>query len=214
MIHTLLSPYVNGCMGTYQRPIFLVGRHFYERTHVPRMTPVPDSGWLQALNLPLRVTIGVALACSTLLVLDSRSVLLLGTFGSLTRPLVIVALVVAAALSITGIGAIVVKHIQRKLERAAVLERLEHLAPFELRLLADAIKEKRQSFYTYVHSPHVATLMAKGIVHSPGGTHNQDHYPFTINDFVWKYLLERKDDFIYRDETNKKSEAEVRRRLR
>lgn len=200
------------------------------------MSFIPDSGWLQALKLPLRILLGIAIACVVLLVLDHKTLLDLGAFGTLTKPLVIVALVFTAALSVTGIGGLIYEFVtdgrkntalqaeriarekelreQSELERAAVLERLNHLAPRELRYLADALREGSQSFYTYVHSPPVTTLMGKGLVYTPGGTHHQDHYPFTIHDFVWKALLQRKAELIARDDANQKREDEERRRGR
>ncbi len=96
---------------------------------------------------------------------------------------------------------------QRAQAEASALERLDHLAPQELRYLADALQSGSQSFYTYVHSPAVTTLAGKGLVYTPGGTHHQDHYPFTISDFAWKALLARKGEILARDDQNRESEA-------
>lgn len=70
------------------------------------------------------------------------------------------------------------------------------------------------SFYTYVYSPPASNLQGKGLVWTPGGTHNQDHYPFSFYDFVWEALTPRKDEFIAKDDTNKRAKeaAEGRRR--
>lgn len=197
---------------------------------------IPDSGWLQAFKLPLRIIIGIAIASAILLVLDSNAALTLSEFGLLTKPLVIVALVLTGALSLTGLVAILYDFVSRgrkqslllarrisrkkeheerqEKERAAILDRLDHLAPQELHHLADALRENSQSFYTYVHSPSVTTLMGKGLVYTPGGTHHQDYYPFTIYDFVWKALLDRRDEVVARDDANRKREAEEKRRRR
>ena len=86
---------------------------------------------------------------------------------------------------------------EKRAERErAVLERIKYLAPQELCHLADCLREGQQSFYTYVHSPSVTTLMGKGLVYTPGGTHNQDHYPFTIFDFAWKHLQSIENEVI------------------
>ena len=92
-----------------------------------------------------------------------------------------------------------------------VLERLNYLCAEELRYVADCLREGSQSFYTWVHSPHAATLVSKGIVISPGGTHHQDHYPFSIVDFVWKELLAKKAEILARDDENRKREEQQRR---
>jgi len=83
-----------------------------------------------------------------------------------------------------------------------VLARIDHLDPRELRYLADCLRNNSQSFYTYVHSPYASTLGSKGLIAIPGGTHHQDHYPFIVNDFVWKALLERKDEIPNKDAAN------------
>jgi hypothetical protein len=48
--------------------------------------------------------------------------------------------------------------------------------------------------------------MGKGLVWTPGGQHHQDHYPFSFYDFVWEKLLERKEEFIAKDEAYKRAE--------
>ena len=98
--------------------------------------------------------------------------------------------------------------------REAALDRIEYLAPKDLRYLAECLREGNQSFFTYVHSPPVTTLMGKELVYTPGGTHHQDHYPFTIRDYVWKELLSRKDEILKKDEENKRDEHERKRRRR
>lgn len=197
---------------------------------------LPDSSWINALKLPTQVIIGLFLAFLVLLGLDWAAVLPLATFGELTKPIVIVLLVVSGALSITGIGAYIKdqwarrnshtlvamrrqlraqeKESEKAKAQCVALERIEHLSSKELRYLANCLKEGSQSFYTYVHSPAVTTLMGKGLVYTPGGTHHQDHYPFTIYDFAWKALIERRDEILAKDAANKKKEDEEKRRNR
>ena len=200
------------------------------------MNAMPDSSWLQALKLPLRVMIGMFIASVVLLGLDSAAILHLDDFGQLAKPITIVMIVLSGALSITGVCALVYDHVtsirkhtaltvrrqlrqrefeeQKRKAEKATLERIEYLSPSELRHLARCLREGSQSFYTYVHSPSVTTLMGKGLVYTPGGTHHQDHYPFTIFDFVWKALLARKDEILAWDQANKKREEENKRRGR
>lgn len=174
--------------------------------------------------------IGLFIACLILLGFDWFGILPLAGFGQLAKPGVIVLAVITGSLSITGIGAFVINrltsrrkqsllsaHRQTKLlenehtkamAEIAALQRIDHLSSQEVRYLADCLRKGSQSFYTYVHSPSVTTLMGKELVYTPGGTHNQDHYPFTIFDFAWKALLERKDQILARDDENRKREDE------
>jgi hypothetical protein len=101
------------------------------------------------------------------------------------------------------------KEVEERKER--VITRIEHLSNQELRYLAGCLSENSQTFNTYVHSPAATTLVSKGLVYTPGGTHHQDHYPFIINDFVWAYLLGQRDEIIERDRENREAEAEAKR---
>jgi hypothetical protein len=197
------------------------------------MPITPDAKWLEAFKLPLRVMIGLALACFVLLWLDSAKHIDLSIFGDLTKPSFVVVMVVASALAVSGTCAVaydifMAKHkrgalAQRKEARkkeaeelsiarkAAALDRLNYLSPEELRYLAECLRKENQSFTTWVHSSYASTLAAKGLIYTPGGTHHQDHYPFTIYDFAWSELLRRKDEFISRDDENKKKQDRPRR---
>jgi hypothetical protein len=53
-------------------------------------------------------------------------------------------------------------------------------------------------------------FLGKGLVWTPGGTHHQDYYPFSFHDFVWAVLLERKDEFLAKEEKHKRAEAAER----
>ena len=50
-------------------------------------------------------------------------------------------------------------------------------------------------------------LTGKGLVWTPGGAHHMDHYPYSFHDFVWKRLLDRKDEFLAKDDEYKRIEA-------
>ncbi len=180
--------------------------------------------------------IGLFIACVVLLGFDWAEILALADFGQLAKPIVIALAVLSGSLSITGVGAFVKDQLtnrrkmsllaarrQLKLQEtesrrakaeAAALDRIDHLSSQEIRYLANCLRKDSQSFYTYVHSSSVTTLMGKGLVYTPGGTHNQDHYPFTISDFAWKALLARKDEILARDNKNRKKEQEEKRRGR
>ena len=180
--------------------------------------------------------IGLCIASVVLLGLDRAEILALADFGQLTKPLVVVLAVLSGSLAITGIGAFIKDQLtnrqkqsllaarrELKLQEAetrrakaesAALEPIHHLSSQEIWHLAGCLRKGSQSFYTYVHSPSVTTLMGKGLVYTPGGTHNQDHYPFTISDFAWKALLARKDEILARDNEHRKREEEEKRRGR
>lgn len=195
-----------------------------------------DSKWIDALKLPTQVIIGLFLAFLILLGFDWAAVLSLAAFGELAKPVVIVLAVIFGSLSFTGIGAFIKDQVarrksvvlvakrrqlreqQKESERAnaqsAVLGRIDHLSYQELRYLANCLREGSQSFYTYVHSPAVTTLMGKGLVYTPGGSHHQDYYPFTVYDFVWKALNDRRDEILTKDSANKKKEEDEKRKKR
>ncbi len=197
------------------------------------MSIIPDARWLDALKLPLRAMIGVVIACSALLWLDNEKHIELSIFGSLTKPSIVVLAIVAGALAVSGIGAVIHDVVMAKHKRGALtarrearakeakertdvakaeaLDRLNYLSPEELRYLANCLRKGNQSFTTWVHSSFASTLAAKGLIYTPGGTHHQDYYPFTIKDFAWKELLLRKDELIARDDENKKREDGQRR---
>lgn len=195
---------------------------------------LPDPKWLDVLKLPLRATTSVALAAGFFLVADLLGWFDLGPLGPITRPIIVLVLVGAAALSsVTTIYYLLAPIRERqKLEqlsarrairrgeqeeekaafRAKVLAWLNSLSRQELRQIAKCLRDGSPSFYTYVHSPAVSNLQAKGLVWTPGGPHHQDHYPFTIRDFVWEALQDRKDEFLERDNEANRLEQEEERR--
>lgn len=176
------------------------------------------------------------IASVILLLLDNEKILELSIFGSLAKPATILLCVVSGALSLTAIinyfidlmGAgkkrtlLQQRRELRKSEqeekqnerKQRVLDRIPHLSKDELRYLADCLRENSQSFTTYVHSPSASTLGSKGLIYTPGGTHHQDYYPFVVNDFVWKHLLENREQIIAQDEENKRAEDEKKRNAR
>jgi hypothetical protein len=190
---------------------------------------LPDPKWLDALKLPLKVTIAVALAASVLFALDWKGVLDLGPIGAFTRPVLIITAVVFWILTIVGVidyslapvrerrrqDILSTRRAVRRKEqeeqwvaqRAAVLARLDHLSAEEIRYVADSLRRGSPTFYTYVHSPPVTMLGGKGLIWTPGGQHHYQHYPFSFHDFVWEVLLERKDEFLAKDEEHKRAET-------
>lgn len=201
---------------------------------------IPDPKWLDALKLPLKVTVAVALAASVLFGLDIWGVLDLGPLGIYSRPVLIIIAVVFWILAIVGVADYLLapfrekqrqatlstrravrqkeKEEQRAAHHTAVLVHLDHLSAEEIRYIADSLRKGSPTFYTYIRSPPVSMLLGKGLAWTPGGSHHQDYYPFTFHNFVWEALLARKNEFLTKDEDHKRAEkaleeAEGRRRF-
>jgi hypothetical protein len=62
-----------------------------------------DPKWLDALKLPLKATIAVALASLALLVLNLRRLLDLGPLGAFARPVLTIVSVVFSILALVGV---------------------------------------------------------------------------------------------------------------
>jgi hypothetical protein len=200
---------------------------------------LPDPKWLDVVKWPLRTTIPIAIASSALLALTLTGVFDLGPIGPFTTPV----LVIVSVLSVTQVvvGSIYelltpwrerrradrlsARRAVRQQEaeeqltaaRARVIASLDHLSKREIDRVAQSLRDGSPSFYTYSHSPNVSLLMAKGLVWTPGGAHHQDYYPFSFHTWVWEVLLERKDEFLAKDDEHKRAdkareEAERRRR--
>lgn len=200
---------------------------------------IPDPKWLDALKLPPKVTIAVALAASVLFGLDWAGALELGSLSTFTRPILLIIAVVFWILTIVGLIDYLLapfrekrrqhtlstrravrrkeQEEQRDAQRAVVLAHLDHLSPEEMRYIADSLRKGSPTFYTDVHSSPVAMLCGKGLVWTSGGTHHRGYYPFSFHDFVWAVLLDRKDEFLAKEEEHKRTKAaeeEAKRRQR
>lgn len=198
---------------------------------------LPDPKWLDVLKLPLRGTLTIAVASGALLILDYGDYVDFGTWEATARIILIVLFLVFSVLSaITLLEPLLapLKEGQRQklldvrkaaresrleAERAQVklrvLARLDHLSDEEIHYVAECLRKKSPTFYTYVYSPPVTMLQGKGLVWTPGGQHHQDHYPFSFQDYVWDVLLEREASFIEKDDQAKarqKAEESSRRR--
>ncbi|WP_316227866.1 hypothetical protein [Bradyrhizobium sp. SZCCHNR3015] len=189
-----------------------------------------DAKWLDFFKLPLRAIIAIAIASGALLVLVLTHVLDFGPISPYALPVLIIVVVVSVAAAIVGCGESLLAPLREKkkqsaLERRRALRRkeadeqreqrqdaalaqLDHLSKEEIAIVVDALRRGSPSFYTYVYSPPVSLLQGKRLVWSPGGQHHQDYYPFSFYDFVWKVLLERKDEFFSRHAEHKKAEEE------
>lgn len=180
-----------------------------------------DPKWLDALKLPLKVTVGVAVAAGLLLALDLQGWLDLGALGTVVRPVLVVVLVLSGVLSIMNaidlalaprrarqhVSLLAARRAIRKQEEGeeaqarqrVILARLDHLSEEEIHYVAECLTKNTSSFYTWSYSSGASQLVAKGLAWSPGGTHHQDNYPFTFQDFVWSAIQERREEFLEKE---------------
>ncbi|MFV8529452.1 hypothetical protein [Ralstonia pseudosolanacearum] len=189
-----------------------------------------DAKWLELFKLPLRTAIAVAIASCSLLALVFAHILDLGPIGLFALPILIIVAVVSTAMAIVGsVDTLLAPRREKRKQSALELRRairrkeqderrdqaqeaaigqLDHLSKEEIEVVVDALSGGSPSFYTYVYSPPVSMLQGKRLVWTPGGSHHQDYYPFSFHDFVWKVLLERKDEFIAKHAEHKRAEEE------
>lgn len=193
----------------------------------------PDAKWLDVLKLPFKAKLAIALACGLLLYLFDASLLSFGKLDNIIKTALVIALAVSAVIVVVDglawlAGPIVQRRhssllaarralrrkeeeAQREEQRAAVLAQLDHLSAWEIKVIAKALKSDSPTFYTYVHSPPVTMLLGKRLAWTPGGEHHQDHYPFTIADFVWEELLKRREEFLAKDQAVRDAEEAEKR---
>ncbi|UFZ06594.1 hypothetical protein LQG66_09970 [Bradyrhizobium ontarionense] len=189
-----------------------------------------DAKWLEFFKLPLRAIIAIALASGALLVLVLTHVLDLGPISTFALPVLIIVVVASVAAAIVGCGESLFAPLREKKKESALVRRrairrkeedehreqrqettlsqLDHLSKEEIAIVVNALRGGSPSFYTYVFSPPVSMLQGKRLVWTPGGQHHQDYYPYSFHDFVWKVLLERKDEFFALHAEHKKAEEE------
>lgn len=188
----------------------------------------PDAKWLDALKLPIRLKLAVAAACGALFYLFKSETITVGPLDGLVKALLLIGVVVFLIVVLfDALGWLVQpvaekrrlsllakrrnairqeKDEQRERSRAAVLAQLDQLSRWEMKVIAEALEAGSPTFYHYVSSPAVTMLQAKRLVWSPGGPHHQDHYPFSIADFVWDELQKRRDEFLEKERALKAKE--------
>ncbi|WP_200906525.1 hypothetical protein [Gulbenkiania mobilis] len=196
-----------------------------------------DPKWLDVFKLPLKVTVSIALASLMLLIIEMRAIVEVGEpLRTWARPVLLIILVVFGTVSIVGGIAELLAPLRERQRRSAlsarrevrrqeeqqrrleaqgvVIARLDTLSKQEVYRVAECLRSGSPSFYTYVYSPPVGMLQAKGLVWSTGGTHHQDHYPFSFHDFAWEAILARKEEFLAKEAELKRADEEEERRRR
>ncbi|WP_421694357.1 hypothetical protein [Aestuariivirga sp.] len=176
-----------------------------------------DAKWLDVLRWPLRHTIPIAVASTVLLIMVYVRFLDLGQLGPYGFP--VLAIVSVLSCTIVVVGA--VNHLlepvrqarkaktlsvrrqvrrqeeeaERTVRNARILKSLDHLSREEIRVLIGALEAGSPTFYGWAYASNVAMLQGKNLVWTPGGAHNQDHYPFCFHDFVWDEIVRRREEF-------------------
>jgi len=195
------------------------------------MSIIPDLSWASALKMPTKIIVGLFLFFTLTLLLGTLEVIDLSDKN--TKSAVIVLAVLFGCLTTASIGAIFFDHLKmtRKIGLVAkrrsmrqesdlakraeyeanALSRLDFLSKEELYYVADCLKKNEQSFLAYAHSGPIATLIAKGLVATPGGIYNRNYYPYMFLDFAWRELLRRKEEFITKEASLKAIEKKSSR---
>ncbi|MBY5327248.1 hypothetical protein AB9F46_04395 [Rhizobium leguminosarum] len=193
---------------------------------------LPDAKWLDALAFPAKVTGGIAASCIVILLLDRGGILPLSVFGPLAWYIALTCGIIFGCLFLAAMIDAAFKYwdalnkpkrlaaerqairdenaAERKQHEEQILRRLDFLSEEEIEYVADSLRKNAQSFQTYVHSPPVTAMIGKGLVYTPGGQHHQDYYPFSFHDFAWVAMLERKGEFIAKDDAFQATKARHR----
>lgn len=180
-----------------------------------------DSGWIKALELPAKITGGLFVACTVIWLLDGRGALKLDDVTSWLRPATSIIWVISGCLFGASIVADVwtagVERLKKRAEakdaaakeaaevaarderRKTIVAHLDHLSEKENNEAAKALKGGSPSFESWAHSTGAGQLMGKGLIYSPQGTYNQDHFPFTFYDFAWEALQERREAILEKE---------------
>jgi hypothetical protein len=168
-----------------------------------------DSGWLKALELPAKITGGIAAGSIIALVLDSRGAIDFAAIGSWLRPAIAIAAIFSGALFLAGMineGAAAFGKSRSKkaslADQAAfkrkAIAHLDTLSDEEVHIVAKALKEGSPSVKWWFHSGGAAQLVHKGLLDQLPGQYPSDHWPFVFRDFAWEAIQERRDRFLAR----------------
>jgi hypothetical protein len=168
-----------------------------------------DSGWLKALELPAKITGGVAAGCIVALVLDSRGAIDFEAIGGWLRPAIAIAAIFSSALFLAGMfNEGVTAFGKSRAKKASLadqaafkqkaLAHLDTLSEGEIHIVAEALKGGSPSVTWWLHSGAAAQLVHRGLLVQLGGQYSSEHWPFVFRDFAWQEMLKRKDHFIER----------------
>ena len=182
----------------------------------------PD--WIKALQLPAKVTGGLFVACTVIWFLDTNSTIRVDDLAFWLRPLYMIIWVVSGCLfgasMFADAWAAGVEYFKRRAEtkdsasrkmaeveakekqRQAIAAQLDHLSRPEIYEAAKALKAGSPSFESWAHSTGAGQLMSKGLIYSPQGTFNSEHFPFTFHDFAWEALQQRREAILEKEKAH------------
>lgn len=185
-----------------------------------------DLKWLESvLKLPLKPALAAALASSGMLYADWLGLLPLDAAGWAEIPIravLTISAILAWVLVIVHLADLLLAPVQEQFKQSALKKRraakkaeqeadlelrrektllhLDHLSKQEVLRVTQCLEDGSPSFYAYVYSPEITLLQGKGLVWTPGGTHNEDQYPFSFHTFAWEAILARQSDFTAKAE--------------
>jgi hypothetical protein len=96
--------------------------------------------------------------------------------------------------------------------RATIIASLDHLSAEELEYVAKCLREGTPTFYAYFFSSPLGALQNKELIWAARGSYDRDYFPHSFHDFVWEALLARKEEFIAKDDENKRLKKETEAR--
>ncbi len=83
--------------------------------------------------------------------------------------------------------------------RQMVRQEVENAPPEERAILAYLVTSGRRAFAAEFDDRRLAPLVSKGILRKLGGTNSVLQWPYVVQDDVWEYLQEHRDQYIFKD---------------
>lgn len=80
--------------------------------------------------------------------------------------------------------------------RSMIREEVQNAPPQEIAVLAYLITSGRKAFAAEFNDRRLAPLVSKGIIIKLGGTHSMLEWPYMVQEDVWEFLNENKDQLI------------------
>ena len=169
------------------------------------------SSFIKYLNLPCRILVGIFLASFFTMENEGFNFQDLGPAADEILALIATYSGILALICTIGTGCdFVWRHLmsyasksefdkEQRTNEAAVLGRIKYLAKGELIYLLDALRSSTQSFCADIGNPSIGSLIQKTLIQPSLGSYNEYHYPFTIPDYVWKFLIENKNELLSSD---------------
>ncbi len=154
------------------------------------MSAWPD--WLKLIQLKPRFLFGIWLFGALLLFLPDRVAAGFGINDIRTALRGWIGILTLLALTFWLVQLLPLWHVKRSVKRAReqAFRSLQSLSAEEWQLVAYCLNRGQQTITLEVTHRAAGALKAKGIFLMAGGVGNSLAWPFTIPDFLWKYLTE------------------------